>query len=65
MAMNTNKVLIWLKNFKYTWLFQNILNDPQLIELISNKLHELEQLLIRNLFFPGKKIPKKFPFFFQ
>ncbi len=61
--MNTNKVLIWLKNFKYTWLFQNILNDPQLIELISNKLHELEQLLIRNLFFPGKKNTQEIFFF--
>jgi len=65
MAMNTNKVLIWLKNFKCTWLFQNILNDPQLIELISNKLHELEQLLIRNLFFPGKKNTQEIFFFFQ
>jgi hypothetical protein len=50
MAMDTNKVLIWLQNFKYKWLLQNILNDPHLIELISNKLRELEQLLIRKYF---------------
>jgi hypothetical protein len=48
MAMDTNKVLIWLQNFKYKWLLQNILNDPHLIELISNKLRELEQLLIQD-----------------
>jgi len=44
--MNKNKLLIWLKDFKYKWLPQNILNDTHLIELISNKLHEFEQLII-------------------
>jgi len=46
--MDTSKVLNWLKDFKCTWLSQHILNDTRLIELISNKLHELEQLLIQD-----------------
>jgi hypothetical protein len=45
--MTTNKVLIWLKEFKRSWLPQNISNDNHLMELITNKLRELEQLLIR------------------
>ena len=53
--MNTNEVLNWVKNFKYSWLPDNITNDTQLIALISNKLYELEQLLIRKYSFPGKK----------
>jgi len=44
--MNKNKLLMWLKDFKCTWLPQHILNDTHLIGLISNKLHELEQLVI-------------------
>jgi len=47
-TMDTSKVLNWLKDFKCTWLSQHILNDTRLIELISNKLHELEQLLIQD-----------------
>ncbi len=50
MSINTNEVLLWLKNFKCEWLSQNILDDPNLIELICNKICELEQLLIRKYF---------------
>lgn len=50
MAANTEKVLSWLKDFKHMWLFQNILNDPQLINLISKKIDELERLLTRENF---------------
>jgi hypothetical protein len=52
--MNRNKVFLWLKDFKYTWLPHNILNDTHLIELISTKLHELEQLLNRKYLFEKK-----------
>jgi hypothetical protein len=62
--MNRNKVFLWLKNFKYTWLPQNILNDTHLIELISTKLHELEQLLNRKYLFEQKKV-LNFIFFYQ
>ena len=60
--MNTNKVLVWLKDFKYTWLSENIFNDSHLIELISNKLHELEQLLIGKYPTSLKKKPNKLSF---
>jgi hypothetical protein len=45
--MNTNEVLFWFKEFKYSWLPQTIPNNPHLLGLITNKLRELEQLLNR------------------
>jgi hypothetical protein len=45
--MDKNQVLIWLKEFKYSWLPQHISNDTYLLELIRNKIHEFEQLLTR------------------
>ncbi|CAF5181913.1 unnamed protein product, partial [Rotaria magnacalcarata] len=46
MIMNKNKILIWLKEFKCDWLPQNVSNDNCLLRLLTNKIDELEQLLI-------------------
>ncbi|CAM4949592.1 unnamed protein product [Rotaria socialis] len=46
MKMNKNNILIWLKEFKCNWLPQNVSNDNCLFQLLTNKIDELEQLLI-------------------
>jgi hypothetical protein len=45
MTDNINLVLLWLKAFKNIWLPQNIPEDIHLLESITTKLLELEQLL--------------------
>ncbi len=62
MTMNITEVLNWLNDFKHSWLSQNLLNDTRLIQLITNKLHELEQLLIRKYFVYKKKKTTNFIF---
>ena len=61
MPTQTEQVLHWLKDFKCTWLLQNILNNPQLINLISKKFEELERLLTRKNFPYWKDIFLIFP----
>jgi hypothetical protein len=61
MTTNTNQVSIWLKEFQYTWLPQHISNNTRLLKLITNKLHELEQLLNRK--YQKKNLFKKIYFF--
>lgn len=51
MTNNTNQVLVWLKDFKKSWLPQNIPNDHRLLKSIKTKLFELEQLIIGKLNF--------------
>lgn len=46
MSINPSDILVWLKEFQYSWLPQNIVNNTDLITLITTKLHELEHLLI-------------------
>ncbi|CAF1241483.1 unnamed protein product [Rotaria sp. Silwood1] len=46
--MNKDNVSIWLNQFKSNWLPQTISNDTQLLQLITNKINELEQLLLQN-----------------
>ncbi|CAF5126169.1 unnamed protein product, partial [Rotaria magnacalcarata] len=46
MKTNTNKLLIWLKEFQNKWLLENIPNDNHLVDLIKIKLDEFEQLII-------------------
>jgi hypothetical protein len=63
--MNITEVLNWLNDFKHSWLSQNLLNDTRLIQLITNKLHELEQLLIRKYFYIQKKKQQQILFFYK
>ena len=48
--MNTdcNQALTWLQVFKSVWLPQNISTDNHLLESLTNKLDELEELLMGN-----------------
>ncbi|CAF3208709.1 unnamed protein product [Rotaria socialis] len=46
MKTNTNKLLVWLKEFQNTWLLENIPNDNHLVDSIKIKLDEFEQLII-------------------
>ncbi|CAF2939643.1 unnamed protein product [Rotaria sp. Silwood2] len=46
MIMNKENLLTCLEDFKLNWLPQNISNDNPLHHLITNKINELEQLLI-------------------
>ena len=47
MAAHIDQALGWLKEFKTTWLPQQVSNDSPLRESIGAKLDELEHLLIR------------------
>ena len=46
MKNNVNRPLIWLEEFKNSWLSQYIPNDIDLVESIKTKLLELEQIII-------------------
>lgn len=47
MTMNSHEILFWLEDFKSKWLPENLSNDTILIESITTKLRELDQLLTR------------------
>jgi hypothetical protein len=46
MTTDGNSLLNWLKQFTTVWLPQVIPNDRQLVQSITTKLLEAEQLLI-------------------
>jgi hypothetical protein len=68
MTDNINLVLLWLKAFKNIWLPQNIPEDIHLLESITTKLLELEQLLkgkLKFLFIKKNQLIRTFCFNFQ